>query len=438
MAPDDLSLRAVSDRIRERQSSAVQAVSLFLDRIAKVDSRIHAWTTVDAEGALEQAEVLDKELGQGRYRGPLHGVPIGIKDIFNTRGIRTTMGSPLFENHMPDHDAAVVQQLREAGAIILGKTVTTEFAALDPGPTRNPWNLEHTPGGSSSGSAAAVAARMCPSATGSQTAGSIGRPAAFCGIVGLMPTASLISREGVFPNSWSLDHIGAFGRTVDDVSIMTSAMSGQAPGNYPDIDAPDIRIGVVREFFRENTDPEAWGHHEQLIERLKEAGPKVEELSLPDSFSKAIAALRTIMRVELAAAHSKMHAEHSDDYGANLRGLVESGLLISATQYLRARRLRIIYQKEMRQLFTACDVILSPGARGPAPRGLGSTGDPVISAPWTLADFPTLSVPTGLGPGHLPAGVQLSALPLNENRLITVGKWFEQWVEFRELPELKD
>jgi aspartyl-tRNA(Asn)/glutamyl-tRNA(Gln) amidotransferase subunit A len=438
MAPDDLSLRAVSDRIREGHSSAVQAVSLFLDRIAEADSRIHAWTTVDAEGALEQAAVLDKELAQGRYRGPLHGVPIGIKDIFNTRGIRTTMGSPLFENHIPDHDAAVVGQLREAGAVILGKTVTTEFAALDPGPTRNPWNLEHTPGGSSSGSAAAVAARMCPGATGSQTAGSIGRPAAFCGIVGLMPTASLISREGVFPNSWSLDHVGAFGRTVDDVSIMTSAMSGQALENNPDIDAPDIRIGVVSEFFRENTEPEAWDHHEQLIERLKKAGPKVEILSLPDSFSKAIAALRTIMRVELGTAHSEMHAEHPDDYGANLRGLVESGLLISATQYLRARRLRIIYQKEMRQLFTACDVILSPGARGPAPRGLGSTGDPIISAPWTLADFPTLSIPTGLGPGHLPVGVQLSALPLNENRLIAIGKWFEQWVEFRELPELKD
>ena len=192
MTPDNFSLKAVSERIRGGQSSSVQTVSLFLDRIARAEGRIQAWTTVDSDGALGHAEVLDREAAEGRFRGPLHGVPVGIKDIFSTRGLRTTMGSTLFKNNVPDHDAAVVERLREAGAIILGKTVTTEFAALDPGPTRNPWNPEHTPGGSSSGSAAAVAAGMCPGATGSQTAGSIGRPAAFCGIVGLMPTASWI------------------------------------------------------------------------------------------------------------------------------------------------------------------------------------------------------------------------------------------------------
>ncbi len=367
MAPDALSLRAVSDRIRGRHASSVEIVSLFLDRIVRADSRIHAWTTVDSEGALTQAEAFDREAADGRYRGPLHGVPIGIKDIFNTRDLRTTMGSPLFANHIPEDDSAVVHRLREAGAVILGKTVTTEFAAFDPGPTRNPWNLDHTPGGSSSGSAAAVAARMCPAATGSQTAGSIGRPAAFCGIVGLMPTAARISRRGVFPCAWSLDHVGAFGRTVDDVSIMSSAMSAKPMAKPSDLDTLDIRIGVVREFFRDNTDPGAWDIHEELIGLLREAGPKVEELSLPGTFGKAIAALRTIMRVELAAVHRERHAEHPDAYGANLRGLVESGLLVSATDYLRAQRLRRLYQKEMQQLFTRCDAIISPGARGAAP-----------------------------------------------------------------------
>ena len=436
MTPEDFSLKAVSERIRGGQSSSVQTVSLFLDRIARAEGKIQAWTTVDSEGALGHAEVLDREAAEGRYRGPLHGVPVGIKDIFSTRGLRTTMGSPLFKNNVPDHDAAVVERLREAGAIILGKTVTTEFAALDPGPTRNPWNPEHTPGGSSSGSAAAVAAGMCPGATGSQTAGSIGRPAAFCGIVGLMPTASCISREGVFPNSWSLDHVGAFGRRVDDVAMMTSAMSARPLRHDPAIAPAEIRVGVVREFFHDNTDTEAWELHEQLIDRLKAAGSKVEELSLPDTFSNAIAALRTIMRVELAAAHAELHAQHRADYGPILRGLVESGLLISATQYLRARRLRRIYQKEMGQLFTRCDVILSPGARGTAPSGLGSTGDPTISAPWTLADFPTLSLPIALAKDDLPVGIQLSAQPLDEDRLLKIGRWFEQWVGFGELPEI--
>ncbi len=436
MAPDDLSLKAVSARIRGGRSSSVQTVALFLDRIAQNDSRVHAWTTVDTDGALQQAEVLDREAAESRFRGPLHGVPVGIKDIFSTRGLRTTMGSPLFANHVPHCDAEVVHRLREAGAIILGKTVTTEFAALDPGPTRNPWNLEHTPGGSSSGSAAAVAARMCPAATGSQTAGSIGRPAAFCGIVGLMPTASRLSRKGVFPNSWSLDHVGAFGNTVDDVAAMTSAMSAQPVNPAPDLDTASVSIGVVREFFRDHTEPEAWELHEQMLERLRAAGPQVEELTLPPSFHQAIAALRTIMRVELASAHADLHGQHRADYGVQIRGLVESGLLISATQYLRARRLRRVFQREMRELFTRCDVIVSPGARGTAPRSLDSTGDPIISAPWTLADFPTLSLPIGFGPGHLPVGIQLSAKPLNEDRLLTIAKWFEQWLGRREFPEL--
>ncbi len=438
MASEELSLGAISERIRKRESSALETTTFFLNRIARLDSRIQAWTTVDSEGALKQAEILDTETEEGRYRGPLHGVPIGLKDIFDTRGLRTTMGSQLFENHVPDRDAVVVGRLKEAGAVVLGKTVTAEFAFFDPGPTRNPWNLDHTPGGSSSGSAAAVAAGSCPAATGTQTAGSIGRPAAFCGIVGLMPTASRVSREGVFPNSWSLDHIGSFGRTVDDVSILTSAMAGESLSNTNGLEGRDIRIGVVREFFHENTSPEAWTLHEQLIDQLKNAGVEIRELSLPPTFSIAVAALRTIMRVELAAAHSDLHARHRDKYGANLRGMIESGLLLSATEYLRARRLRRCYQREMLELFNHCDVILSPGARGTAPKGISATGDPIISTPWTLADFPTLSLPVGFGPGHLPLGVQLSGAPLEEGPLIRTGKWFEQFVGFEERPVLEN
>ncbi len=438
MASEELSLSAISERIRKRESSAIETTTFFLDRIARSDSRIQAWTTVDSEGALRQAELLDKETEKNRYRGPLHGVPIGLKDIFETRGLRTTMGSSLFENHVPDRDAVVVGQLKEAGAIVLGKTVTAEFAYFDPGPTRNPWNLDHTPGGSSSGSAAAVAAGMCPVATGTQTAGSIGRPAAFCGIVGLMPTASRVSREGVFPNSWSLDHIGSFGRTVDDVSIMTSVMAGESLSNATALEGKNIRIGVVREFFQAHSTPEAWAVHQQLIDQLKRAGLGIRELSLPPTFGIAVAALRTIMRVELAAAHMDLHARHKNEYGAKLRGMIESGILLSATDYLRARRLRRRYQREMLELFDGCNVILSPGACGTAPKGISTTGDPIISTPWTLADFPTLSLPVGLGPDRLPLGIQLSAAPLAEDRLIRTGKWFEQFVGFEGRPVLEN
>ena len=438
MASENLSVVAISNRILKRESSALETTTLFLDRIARSDSSIQAWTTVDSEGALRQAEFLDKETEANRYRGPLHGIPIGLKDIFDTRGLRTTMGSPLFENHVPDRDAVVVRRLKEAGAVVLGKTVTAEFAYFDPGPTRNPWNLDHTPGGSSSGSAAAVAAGMCPAATGTQTAGSIGRPAAFCGIVGLMPTASRVSPEGIFPNSWSLDHVGSFGRTVEDVSIMTSAMAGRALSDATALEGNDIRIGVVREFFQANTTPEAWDLHEQLIDKLRTSGVGIQDLSLPPTFGIAVAALRTIMRVELAAAHDELYARHGDKYGVNLRGMIESGLLLSATDYLRARRLRRSYQKEMLDLFKSCDVILSPGARGTAPEGIGRTGDPIISTPWTLADFPTLSLPVGLGPDHLPLGVQLSGAPLEEGPLIRTGKWFEQFVGFEGQPVLEN
>ena len=429
---EDLSLGEMANQIRACQLSPVETVQTLLDRIARLDPLVHAWTTIDSERALNQARRSEEEIREGKYRSPLHGVPIGVKDIFQTQGMRTTMGSSIFEDYIPDHDATVVTRLKEAGAVVLGKTVTTEFATFDPGPTRNPWNLEHTPGGSSSGSAAAVASGMCPGATGTQTAGSIGRPAAYCGISALMPTASRISRDGVFPASWSLDHVGAFGRRVDDVRIMIEVMCGE-PLKVPTV-PPTFRVGVVRQFFEEKTEPAAWGHHETLIARLGDAEVPVRELSLPRSFPGALATLRTIMRTELAAAHEELHRQHADKYGPNIRGLIESGLLVSSAEYLRACRLRTIYQSEMARLFADCDVILSPGARGAAPHGIETTGDPILSAPWTLADFPTLSLPVALDKSGLPIGVQLSTAPFTEGPLFGIGRWFEQFVDFRETP----
>src|SRR5438552_5670517 len=229
--------------------SPVEYVQACFARMDEVESKVHAWVTVDREAVLAEARQCEDEARASQYRGHLHGIPIGVKDIFYTKGLRTTMGSPLFRDFVPREDARVVARLKQAGAIILGKTVTTMFANLDPGPTRNPWNVAHTPGGSSSGSAAAVAARMCPVALGTQTVGSVGRPAAFCGIPSLVPTQQRISLSRVWPLAWSLDHVGMFGRSVADLEIMLDVMAESAIEKSEPRRA--YRISVIRDFFHE-------------------------------------------------------------------------------------------------------------------------------------------------------------------------------------------
>ena len=224
--PYQFSVTESAERIRDGCLTPTELVESLLSRITELESRLDAWVTVDTEGALKSAKALTREAATRNLRSPLHGIPVGIKDIFNTKGLRTTMGSPLVSNYVPESDARIVERLREAGAIILGKTETTEFAYLDPAPTKNPWNTEYTPGGSSSGSAAAVASRMCPLAFGTQTGGSITRPASFCGVAAIKPTHGLLSNEGVYPQSWTLDHVGFMARSVGDLSMTLQALTG--------------------------------------------------------------------------------------------------------------------------------------------------------------------------------------------------------------------
>lgn len=431
MNSEPLTVAETARRVREREVSPVLLAQSLLDRIEALDPEVCAWVSIDRQRVLNEAGAREQQLEAGGPLGPLHGVPIGVKDIFMTEGQPTGMGSVIFDGHVHDRDAAAVANLRRAGAVILGKTVTTEFATFDPGPTRNPWNLEHTPGGSSSGSAAAVAAGMCPGATGTQTVASIGRPAVYCGIVGLMPTAARVSKRDVFPVSWSLDHVGAFGRTVDDVALM---LEGMADDPIESSGRGQFRIGVVREFFEDNTDPEPWELHRGLLERLRSTDAEIIDLALPDIFSLALPTLRTIMRAELAAAHQSLHARYAEQYGTKIRGLIEAGMLVSSTDYIRAGRVRRRFQEAMSGLFASCDAILSPGAVGPAPEGLDHTGSPILSAPWSLADFPTLSLPHGLDASGMPVGVQLTAPPFREGLLFEIGSWFEEFVGFRERP----
>ena len=247
--PEDLTLAEAAVAIRKRSLSAVDYARALLVRMDKVEPAVQAWVTVDRQAVLSEAEKCDAEARDKKFRGPLHGIPVGIKDIIFTKNLRTAMGSPVFADFVPEHDARAVARLKNAGAIVMGKCVTTMFANLDPGPTRNPWNTAHTPGGSSSGSAAAVAARMCPAALGSQTLGSVGRPAAFNGVASLVPTQKRISLQHIFPLAWSLDHVGIFSRSVGDLELMLHAMA-ELPVEKSVLREP-WRVGLVREFFYE-------------------------------------------------------------------------------------------------------------------------------------------------------------------------------------------
>lgn len=432
-----LTLAEAADAIQKGSLSPLEYAQALLSHIEAIEPQVHAWATIDREAVLSEARQLETEARRKQFRGPLHGVPIGVKDIFYTRNLRTTMGTSAFADFVPTYDASVVKKLRHAGAIILGKCVTTVLIFLDPGPTRNPWNTNHTPGGSSSGSAASVAARMCPASIGSQTVGSVGRPGAYNGIVSMMPTQSRVSMEGAFPLAWSLDHVGLFTRAVSDVKPLLESLSDSPLPGHRKITSPQkFRIGVVRDFFYDKGDGQTRDQLERLASKLASAGFHVEEAVMPGIFNLHQPILRTIVRSEAATVHSKLIADKPEAYGPKLRDLVQLGKLIEATDYLRARRMRRLYQREMTRLFDHFDVLLTPAAPGPAPEGIGATGDPVMQAAWTLADFPTMTLPLALASNGMPLGVQLSSAPLHEGLLLEVAKAVEDIIEFRSQPAL--
>ncbi|HEY7491452.1 MAG TPA: amidase [Candidatus Tectomicrobia bacterium] len=439
----------VATLVRRREVSPVEVVEDCLKRIETVEPTLQAWVTLDRQGALAAARRCEQALQRGEAVGTLGGVPVGLKDIFYTAGMRTTAGSRVYANFVPTYDATTVVRLKEAGAVILGKTVTTEFATADPSPTRNPWNTAHTPGGSSSGSAAAVAARMLPAALGSQTGGSTLRPAVYNGIVGLKPTYGRISRYGVIPVSWCLDHVGILVRSVEDAALVLQAIAGhdahdpgslaQPIGNYVAAvqqAAHPPRLGLVRQFFCEQAEAETRQHTEAVAEQLARAGATVREVALPPSFATVLAAQRLIMRVEAAAFHAEMFATQREQYGPKLRATIETGMVIPGIEYLRAQRLRRLFQDEVPQMFHDVDVLLTPGAPAPAPQDLSTTGDARFQSPWTYAGVPTLALPSGLSQGGMPLGIQLIAPAREEERLLRAARWCEAALGVTLMPPL--
>ena len=437
MQPFELSAAEAARQIKSKALSPVTLVQSLLDRIDSLEPALKAWVYLDREEALTEARRKEQEVESGTNLGLLHGVPIGLKDIYYTAGIPTTACSKLYADFVPDYDATTVSHLKRAGAIMLGKTVTTEFACMDPSPAINPWNPAHTPGGSSSGSAVAVASRMCPAALGSQTVGSVLRPASYNGLVGFKPTFGRVSRYGVIPVSWTLDTMGWLVRTVEDAALLLQVMAGPdsadpvasrtaVPDYLEGLESPAApRIGFLRRFYYEQADPETQKNVDLALGQLSQAGAQVEELPMPDSIDTAIADQQLIMAVEGAAFHQPMYDKQAQDYQPKLREMLGRGLAIDAVSYSRAKERRLQFVTDMELLAEKADVLLTPSTPTPALADLSNTGNTMFQGPWTYCGLPAITVPSGLAHSGLPLGIQLAASPFAEARLLAAARWCE-------------
>ena len=437
-----LSATDAARAIREGTIGSEQLTEACLARVREAEPQVQAWTFLDPEHALSQARARDAEHREGKPAGPLHGVPIGIKDIIDTGDMPTEDGTVLHAGRTPAHDATVVGMLRAAGAVIMGKTVTTECAYFHPGKTRNPHNAEHTPGGSSSGSAAAVAAGMVPLALGSQTNGSVIRPAAFCGVYGFKPTHGLLPRGGIMKLSRTLDHVGLFARTLDDIALLAEQLVGhdmRDPDTRPRARVPFIAVvaeepplppllafvkGPVWERAGEET-------KEAFAELVATLGDRVVEVDLPHSALQALDWHRTIMEAEAAANLDLEWEKGRDRISEPLRGLLARGREVKALDYqLACARISLI-NEGFEEIFERCDAVVTPAAPGTAPRGLDSTGDPAFCTLWTLCGMPALNLPLMRGVNDLPMGVQLVGRRDGDARLLRTARWLAARIEPR-------
>jgi amidase len=409
-------------RIAAGELTSEGLVRACLERIAERDADVGAWEHVDPEATLAEARARDTS----PPLGPLHGLPVGVKDIIDTADMPTGYGSPIWRGHRPARDAACVALVRAAGGVILGKTVTTEFAYFTPGRTANPHDLGHTPGGSSSGSAAAVADHMVPVALGTQTAGSIIRPAAFCGVVGYKPSFGTISRSGVLSFAESLDTVGALSRSVADAALLASVAARRADLLVPDTPGPVPRVGVHRTADWELVSAGSQAAVTDTARRLARAGAAVSDAVLPAWFAELPSAQATVMAFEAARSFAPELREHGARLSPTLRALLDEGAGLSPKEYLDALGLAQAGRQELAALFERHDLVLTPSAPGEAPPGLGATGDPVFNRTWTLLGTPCVHLPTGTSEHGLPVGAQLVGRPGDDARVLAMAAWAER------------
>jgi Asp-tRNA(Asn)/Glu-tRNA(Gln) amidotransferase A subunit family amidase len=401
-------------------------VEACLEKIRGREKIVGAWEYLDPDRALEQARALD---GLPR-RGPLHGIPVGVKDIMDTADMPTAYGSGIYRDNHPSWDASCVTMIRAAGGLVLGKTVTTEFAVFHPGKTTNPHNLAHTPGGSSSGSAAAVADFMVPLALGTQTGGSIIRPASFCGVVGYKPTFGLINRAGVKPCAESLDTVGLFARTIEDAAFFASVLTGRPSLVRRETLETAPRIGLCHTHEWPYAAPETIRAFEEAGNRLARSGAEVREVNLPEPFAHLVEAQTAIMLYEMARAFAYEYTNHRDQLSSKFQELVESGQAYSPEEYDKALALATKCRGLLNDVFSNLDVLLVPSAVGEAPEGLSSTGDPIFNRIWTLLHVPCVNIPASTGPKGLPVGLQIVGRIGDDAHTLAASDWaFKQLKE---------
>jgi Asp-tRNA(Asn)/Glu-tRNA(Gln) amidotransferase A subunit family amidase len=417
-ALNELGAADAARKLARREISAEQLVKSCLDRIVEREPLIEAWAHIAFDDSLEQARALDR----GAVRGLLHGLPIGVKDLFDTAGMPTSYGSSIYARHRPAADAAAVALACEAGAIVLGKTVTTEFATFHPGKTRNPHNPDHTPGGSSSGSAAAVADRMVPLALGTQTAGSVIRPAAFCGIVGFKPSLGRIPRAGLKDLSDTLDTVGVFGRSVEDAALFAAALLSDERLLDLRIGAPP-RIGICRTFDWPHADKDTQAAMELAIRLLSQAGAPIAEAALPASFAGLARLQADIMEYEEARSFAHERRCHAGALSSSLAAILRAGGAIGAAQH-EANRAAVNRARQMADAgFDGVDVLLAPSTVGAAPAGLQSTGNPLFCRMWTLLGLPCVHLPFARAANGMPVGLQLVGRFDDDRRTLQAAQW---------------
>lgn len=416
------------------EAKAEEVVRAYLDRVGEVEGEIGAWAHLDADYAMEQARALDRRRAAGLPLGPLHGVPIGIKDIIDAAGLPCERGTPIDEGRRPEEDATVVARLRQSGAVILGKTVTTELAVYTPGKTRNPRDLARTPGGSSSGSAAAVAACMAPGALGTQTNGSVIRPASFCGIVGYKPSRGMVSRRGVLTQSPLFDTIGTMARSIEDAALIGDAIAGydpadeamrpSAPPRLAELAASPApvrpQLAIIRTPVWERAEPDLVEAFAELSDIL---GDEADSFDLPEPFDRALELHRTIMHADIARNFAHYADTGRERLSDRLRGIIEDGRTILAVDYILANDWVRVLNAGLEQIFDRYDAIVTPATTGQAPKTLEMTGDPAFCTTWTYCGLPAVTLPLLAGSDGLPIGVQLVGRHGQDGRLMRTARW---------------
>lgn len=432
--PADLDAAAAAALIADGQMTSLELVEACLARIEAREPDVQAWAHLDPEFAREQAKHCDEQRRSGRPVGPLHGVPVGIKDVFDTRSWPTENGTAIDDGRQPTEDAHVIALLQQAGAVIMGKTVTTELAVYSPGKTRNPHDPAHTPGGSSSGSAAAVASGMVPLAIGTQTNGSVIRPASYCGVFGFKPTHGRISRRGVLQLSPTLDHVGVFARTISDAALLAEALMGYDPGDDAMQPRAPARLVATADAAPPATpqlvfvETPAWPQadattQEAFGELVDTLGDLCDRDPLPPPFDSSAELLKRVMNVDLAHNLNGYYERAADSLSDTLRGMIEEGRETHANDYLAALDWREVLGAGLDKVFDRYDAILTPATTGTAPKGMESTGSPAFCSLWSFLGVPAISLPLLIGEDGLPLGVQLVGRRGDDARLLRTARW---------------